>query len=66
VSINQLKAQIFGSSAPDDLIHGSIFSGIVLVVTLFSIVFLTYGQHRAAGAYKISSIVEGESGYHNP
>jgi len=66
VTIKQLKADIFGASASDSLVHGSVLSGIVLVVTLFSIVFLTYGQHRAAGAYKISSIVEGESGYHNP
>ena len=66
MTIKQLKADIFGASASDSLVHGSVLSGIVLVVTLFSIVFLTYGQHRAAGAYKISSIVEGESGYHNP
>ena len=64
--IKQIKADIFGASASDSLVHASVLSGIVLVVTLFSIVFLTYGQHRAAGAYKISSIVEGESGYHNP
>lgn len=66
MSIKQFKAAFFGPSAPDILIHGSIFSGIVLVVTLFSVIFLTYGQHRAADMYKISLIVEGESGYHNP
>ena len=60
MSIKQFKAAFFGPSAPDILIHGSIFSGIVLVV------FLTYGQHCAAEMYKISLIVEGESGYHNP
>ena len=66
MTIKQLKADIFGASASDSLVHGSVLSGIVLVVTAFLVAFLTYGQHRAAEMYKISSIVEGESGYHNP
>lgn len=66
MSIKQIKSDFFGPNTPDILIHGSIFSGIVLVVSLFSVIFLTYGQHRAAGMYEISSIVEDKSVFHNP
>ena len=61
MTIKQLKADIFGASASDSLVHASVLSGIVLVVAVFLVAFLTYGQHRAAGSYKISSIMEHES-----